>query len=113
MPRQICNTNPDPRPKSQWKDPIKEAKDKDEFPPEDDSRSYRRFMIAQAAAGARHDGMLYEYHFDGDVLNSLGQKIIQAKYMKGGAQTFLAELDKARKKDKDRRTLISEEEAAK
>jgi thioredoxin-related protein len=47
------------------------------------------------------------------VLNSLGQKIIQAKYMKGGAQTFLAELDKARKKDKDRRTLISEEEAAK
>jgi hypothetical protein len=68
-----CHSNPDPRPKSQWKDPIKEAKDKDEFPPEDDSRSYRRFMIAQAAAGARHDGMLYEYHFDGDVLNSLGQ----------------------------------------
>ena len=47
------------------------------------------------------------------VLNSLGQKIIQAKYMKGGPATFLAELDKARKKDKDRRTLISEEEAAK
>jgi len=47
------------------------------------------------------------------VLNSIGQKIIQAKYMKGGPATFLAELDKARKKDKDRRTLISEEEAAK
>src|SRR5437660_1381568 len=45
----------------------------DAFQPEDDTRSYRRFAIAQEAAGARHDGMLYDYHFDGDRLNSLGE----------------------------------------
>src|SRR5258708_18246001 len=45
----------------------------DAFPPEDDSRSYRRFAAAQEAAGARHDGMLYAYHFDGEHLNSLGE----------------------------------------
>jgi len=47
------------------------------------------------------------------VLNPLGQKIIDAKYMKGGPTVFIYEMDKARKKDRDRRTLISEQEAAK
>ena len=50
----------------------------DSFLPEDDTRSYRRFAIAQEAAGARHDGMLYEYHFDGDRLNSLGEHKLAA-----------------------------------
>ena len=63
----------DPEPKAQFRNVVKENQERDAFPPEDDTRPYRRFMIAQAAAGARHDGMLYEYHFDGDVLNSLGQ----------------------------------------
>ena len=46
----------------------------DAFPPEDDTRSYRRFVAAQDGVGARHDGMLYAYHFDGEQLNSLGTK---------------------------------------
>lgn len=45
----------------------------DAFSPEDDMRGYRRAMVAQEAAAARKDGMLYAYHFDGDRLNSLGQ----------------------------------------
>jgi hypothetical protein len=65
--------NHDPAPKEHSRNVLQEAKDMDKFPAEDDSRPYRRFMIAQAAAGARHDGMLYENHFDGDVLNSLGE----------------------------------------
>jgi hypothetical protein len=65
-----CSHDPEPKHARNFED---EAKDMDKFPAEDDSRSYRRFMIAQGAAGARHDGMLYEYHFDGDVLNSLGE----------------------------------------
>src|SRR6516164_1829960 len=47
--------------------------ERDAFPPADDTRSYQRFAIAQAGVGARHDGMLYAYHFDGDRLNSLGE----------------------------------------
>lgn len=43
------------------------------FSPEDGSRAYRRFATAQAAAGARHDGTFYPYHFDGTRLNSLGE----------------------------------------
>lgn len=46
-------------------------------------------------------------------LNPMGQKYGEAKYMKGGVSVFLKELDTLRKKDKNRRTLISEEEAAK
>src|ERR1700709_1668862 len=45
----------------------------DAFAPEDDNRAYRRAAIAQEAAGARRDGMLYAYHFDGERLNSLGR----------------------------------------
>jgi hypothetical protein len=45
----------------------------DAFPAEDDARAYRRSALAQEAVGARHDGMLYAYHFDGDRLNSLGE----------------------------------------
>lgn len=67
-----CSHDPEPHGEG-FRDAIKEAKERDAFPAEDDSRAYRRSMIAQAAAGARHDGMLYDYHFDGDVLNSLGQ----------------------------------------
>ena len=33
--------------------------------------------------------------------------------MKGGPNVFLSEFEKIRKKDRDRRTLISEQEAAK
>src|SRR5436305_6356743 len=43
------------------------------FRPEDEPRAIQRFVTAQAAAGARADGMLYESHFDDDHLNSLGQ----------------------------------------
>ena len=50
----------------------------DAFPPEDDTRAYRRFAMAQEAVGARHDGMLYGYHFDGDQLNSLGEHKLRA-----------------------------------
>ena len=39
--------------------------EQDAFPPEDDTRSYRRFATAQEAAGARHDGMLYVTSGDG------------------------------------------------
>ena len=53
---------------------MRKQAERDAFPPEDDSRSYRRFAMAQEAVGARHDGMLYSYHFDGDHLNSLGER---------------------------------------
>ncbi len=62
------------KPNGGFRDVMKEARDRDNFPPEDDSRPYRRFVIAQVAAGARHDGMLYDYHFDGAQLNSLGEQ---------------------------------------
>src|SRR5436305_6186609 len=52
---------------------MKQIARNDEFPREDGDRSYRRFADAHEAAGARHDGMLYAYHFDGDHLNSLGE----------------------------------------
>lgn len=52
---------------------MRKQAERDAFPPEDDTRSYRRFALAQEAVGARHDGMLYAYHFDGDHLNSLGE----------------------------------------
>jgi thioredoxin-related protein len=46
------------------------------------------------------------------VLNPKGQKIIDIpKYMKGGAPLFVSEMTKQIMKDKDRRTLISEEAA--
>ena len=47
------------------------------------------------------------------VLNTAGQKISEGKYVKGGAAPFLAELDRIRKADRNRRTLFSEQEAAK
>ena len=53
---------------------MKAQADADKFPLEDDNRSYRRVAIMQTAVGARRDGMLYEYHFDGDNLNSLGRE---------------------------------------
>lgn len=43
------------------------------------------------------------------VLNPKGQKILDGKYMKGGAPVFVAEMKKAIQKDKDRRTLLSQE----
>lgn len=45
------------------------------------------------------------------VLNPKGQKILDGKYMKGGAPVFISEMKKQIMKDKDRRTLISEEAA--
>jgi thioredoxin-related protein len=45
------------------------------------------------------------------VLNPKGQKILDGKYMKGGAPLFVSEMKKQIQKDKDRRTLISEEAA--
>jgi hypothetical protein len=54
------------------KDDLAKQKDNDQFAPDDDSRAYRKFANAQKGAGARNDGMLYAYHFDGDHLNSLG-----------------------------------------
>ena len=50
----------------------------DAFLPEDNTRAYRRFVLAQEAVGARHDGMLYNYHFDGHQLNSLGEHKLTA-----------------------------------
>jgi hypothetical protein len=44
----------------------------DFFPPEEDTSTHRVFA-AQAANGARNDGMLYGYHFDNAALNSLGE----------------------------------------
>ena len=54
------------------KDNMAKQKANDEFSPDDDARSYRKFANAQEGVGARSDGMLYAYHFDGDHLNSLG-----------------------------------------
>lgn len=45
------------------------------------------------------------------ILNPLGQKIGDAKFMKGGSKAFLAALEKLRREDHDRRTLPSEEAA--
>jgi hypothetical protein len=59
----------------------------DAFSPEGDTRDYRRAMIAQEAAAARKDGMLYAYHFDGDRLNSLGQSKL-ALMMRANDQAF-------------------------
>jgi len=56
------------------KSQMEREKENDAFAPNDDNRSYRKIMIAQEAAGARADGMLYGYHFDGEHLNSLGQR---------------------------------------
>ena len=53
---------------------MKATAEADKFPAEDDTRSYRRMAIMQTAVGARRDGMLYGYHFDGDNLNSLGRE---------------------------------------
>ncbi len=50
----------------------------DDFPAEGPDRSYQRFAAAHESAGARHDGMLYAYHFDGDHLNSLGEHKLSA-----------------------------------
>lgn len=43
------------------------------------------------------------------VRNPKGQKILDGKYMKGGAPVFVNELKTAVQKDKDRRTLLSQE----
>jgi hypothetical protein len=44
------------------------------FPADGAPRSVNDFTEAQAAAGARWDGMLYGYHFDATGLNSLGRQ---------------------------------------
>src|SRR5438270_2120835 len=59
----------------------------DAFPAEGDTRGYRRAMLAQEAAAARKDGMLYGYHFDGDRLNSLGQQKLSLM-MRANDQAF-------------------------
>jgi hypothetical protein len=53
------------------------AEERDPFLPEDDTRSYARFATAHAAASARQDGTLRDYHFEGDDLNSLGQSRLE------------------------------------
>ena len=50
------------------KDSMAKQKQNDAFMPDDDARSYRQVVDAEKGAGARHDGMLYPYHFDGDRL---------------------------------------------
>jgi hypothetical protein len=57
---------------------MRKQAENDAFLPEDNTRAYRRFALAQEAVGARHDGMLYSYHFDGDQLNSLGEHKLTA-----------------------------------
>jgi thioredoxin-related protein len=47
------------------------------------------------------------------MLNPVGQKIGDAKYMKGGVQTFLREVQALRKKDEERRILPSDRETGK
>jgi hypothetical protein len=56
------------------KENLDKQKQNDAFMPDDDARAYRQFTDAEKGAGARHDGMLYAYHFDGDHLNSLGEQ---------------------------------------
>jgi hypothetical protein len=56
------------------RDGMRRQAEHDAFPVEDNARAYRRSAMAQEAVGARHDGMLYAYHFDGDRLNSLGER---------------------------------------
>ncbi|MEZ0263515.1 MAG: hypothetical protein ACAI43_02215, partial [Phycisphaerae bacterium] len=44
------------------------------------------------------------------LVNPKGQKIGEAKYMKGGPKTFLAELKKVYDKDTERRLLTGQDE---
>lgn len=44
------------------------------FPKDGDARDVWNFRSAQASAGAREDATLYDYHFDDDGLNSLGEE---------------------------------------
>jgi hypothetical protein len=43
-------------------------------PPDDEPRQVNRMLEAQEAAGAGLDATLHPVHFDGDMLNSLGQQ---------------------------------------
>ena len=45
-----------------------------DFFPAADGRALHNIMDVQYRNGARNDGMLQAYHFDGEVLNSLGQE---------------------------------------
>ncbi len=45
-----------------------------EFVPDGTPRRTQDFMKAQAAVGARNDGMLYAWHFDGKDLSPLGRE---------------------------------------
>jgi hypothetical protein len=48
--------------------------DNDAIPPDGPTRQYARVIEAQSATAARHDAMLYDYHFSNAALNSLGQQ---------------------------------------
>lgn len=48
------------------------------FPSDDAYRAHQQAIDAQVAAGAREDGNLYDCHFTGDAVNSLGRSKLDA-----------------------------------
>lgn len=63
-----CTTNKEPE--ANWQDPF--------FPAHHSVAPTRAILERSYAAGAAEDGMLYAMHFDGDVLNTLGEQKLRA-----------------------------------
>jgi hypothetical protein len=74
-----CTTNKEPE--ANWQDPF--------FPPHHGVAPTRAIIERQYAAGAAEDGMLYAQHFDGDVLNTLGEQKLRAMIVGRPANTPL------------------------
>src|ERR1044072_8707077 len=66
------------------------ATDQSKFFPDTKCAAARRLASAQAAAGARAEGMLYSRHFDGDALNSVGKQKLSLMLGDEGALRPLA-----------------------
>jgi hypothetical protein len=61
----------------------------EDFAPDDDTRATRRIIDSQAVAGARADMTLYEAHFDGAGLSSLGTHKLDQVLHSTGSMTPL------------------------
>lgn len=74
-----CTTNKDAD--KNWQDPF--------FPPTHSVAPTKAIFERQYAAGAVEDGMFYPVHFDGDVLNGLGEQKLKAMIAGRSAHTPL------------------------
>jgi hypothetical protein len=80
------------------------------FPPDSDMRAVWNIRTAQAAAGARKDGSLYEMHFDSAGLNSLGQQkldLMLADEEPADPLVIYLDLPASTLTDKDRLSVIA------